>query len=1276
MTLWGTFAFASSPQDSANEAESLLADKSVEGTNSRDTDIYLDNNTADSPEELVDDSSSNETQPQSLSSDVGSIDISAASFESKGLFRNVVAGAQLKPDVTLSLNGKKLSEGVEFELTFDGSTKVPSEAGEYDLVAKGIEKNGYTGSLAIGTYRLVSFTLNSADTYQLVSAANASLVLDASKNPPVSGANVSAYLNNGGKNQTWLIEPDGRGYYIIRNAANTDLVLDASKEKPVSGANVSAYLENGGLNQRWVLVQDTEGFITIHNAASPDLVLDAAKNPPYSGSNISVYLDNGGANQKWSLKNVKDISLSSVSISENYKNYTGTPLSPSVIMTSFNSTLIEGEDFVLLYNGVEEAPTDPGVYEIKVQGIGNFTGSKSIGNFTIYSTFSLSTSEYLITSAANASLVLDASKNPPVSGANVSAYLNNGGKNQTWLIEPDGRGYYIIRNAANTDLVLDASKEKPVSGANVSAYLENGGLNQRWVLVQDTEGFITIHNAASPDLVLDAAKNPPYSGSNISVYLDNGGANQKWSLKSFEEAHKQMDDLAAKNRDTVEDGKYTFYSMLKGHPVVDIQNSSLTDRANVQIESSRALQSQIWEISHDEKGYVQIKNTNSGKYLAVDNDVVASGANVVQCESSAERGSKWVFVKNEDGTFSVRSALFTGLSLDVYKGSNSPGTNVEIYSSLGNDGQKFGLISYPVKVEPCEPILDEDSYFYINSSLDDGLRLDITKGSKDNRANVELWTGSDVMWQMFRFEYVNGFYRIVSANSDKVLDVDGNSLVPDSNVVVYSSCDGADNQLWSVRKNSDETYSFINKKNGLMLEISGGEVVSGANIATGLELPGSSLQSFNLVKVSNLMPVGLYRFTSAVNPEMSLDVTSASISDNANIEIWKSNTSFAQKWLVEHVEGKENTYTLQAVCSGKYLADNGNGNAVQLGSIDENSQWIIRIKGGHYCFINVGTGKALDVHNSGTESGTNVGTWLYHGNDNQLWDQVSVNPVDSGTYLIRSLVNSDMVFDVVSGSTANNANIAMWKFNDGGNQKYVITQNADGTYSIVNCASNKALDVERSLATEGANIIQYTKNNQPNQKWYIEYAADGGFKIESALDRSLLLGFSGESPSNGSEICLVKDSGAKSQHFTFETTTYVPPLPADQQAMLNRIKGNSSGTQWLIAVDRSTHKVGVFRGSANNWSLQYYWSCTTGAPSTPTITGTYRTTGFKRNALTTDSRAIYCTQIWGGYFFHSILASESELGKSLSHGCIRLPYSAAQWIHSNIYMGTTVVIYN
>ena len=136
-------------------------------------------------------------------------------------------------------------------------------------------------------------------------------------------------------------------------------------------------------------------------------------------------------------------------------------------------------------------------------------------------------------------------------------------------------------------------------------------------------------------------------------------------------------------------------------------------------------------------------------------------------------------------------------------------------------------------------------------------------------------------------------------------------------------------------------------------------------------------------------------------------------------------------------------------------------------------------------------------------------------------------------------------------------------------------------------------------------------------------------------------------------------------------TNYYPV----KDSMARKAQSYSSRTKYLILVNKSNHRVAVFKGSPNNWSLQHYWSCVTGAPSSPTITGSFYTTGFKRSSLSTDSRAIYCTQIWGGYFFHSILASENELGKSLSHGCIRLPYSAAKWIQNNIYSGTRVIIY-
>ncbi|MEC4273297.1 L,D-transpeptidase family protein [Adlercreutzia sp. R25] len=141
------------------------------------------------------------------------------------------------------------------------------------------------------------------------------------------------------------------------------------------------------------------------------------------------------------------------------------------------------------------------------------------------------------------------------------------------------------------------------------------------------------------------------------------------------------------------------------------------------------------------------------------------------------------------------------------------------------------------------------------------------------------------------------------------------------------------------------------------------------------------------------------------------------------------------------------------------------------------------------------------------------------------------------------------------------------------------------------------------------------------------------------------------------------------------TKTKPVTVPRDQYNMNQKAQNYTSGTKYLIMVNRSTHKVGVYQKRSGYWECIKYFSCVTGKSSTPTITGSFKTTGGKRTSLSTDSRAKYCTQITGGYFFHTILASESELGKSLSHGCVRLSYSSAKWIYQNIKAGTKVVIY-
>ena len=117
-----------------------------------------------------------------------------------------------------------------------------------------------------------------------------------------------------------------------------------------------------------------------------------------------------------------------------------------------------------------------------------------------------------------------------------------------------------------------------------------------------------------------------------------------------------------------------------------------------------------------------------------------------------------------------------------------------------------------------------------------------------------------------------------------------------------------------------------------------------------------------------------------------------------------------------------------------------------------------------------------------------------------------------------------------------------------------------------------------------------------------------------------------------------------------------------------------SSTSYLIMANLSTTHVGIFRGHHNNWECIKYFKCCPGADETPTVTGTFEVIGKMPN-LTTDTRAEYATQFYGGYFFHSILEDYDELGRYLSHGCIRCAWDDAEWIYDHIPYGTKVHVY-
>ena len=140
--------------------------------------------------------------------------------------------------------------------------------------------------------------------------------------------------------------------------------------------------------------------------------------------------------------------------------------------------------------------------------------------------------------------------------------------------------------------------------------------------------------------------------------------------------------------------------------------------------------------------------------------------------------------------------------------------------------------------------------------------------------------------------------------------------------------------------------------------------------------------------------------------------------------------------------------------------------------------------------------------------------------------------------------------------------------------------------------------------------------------------------------------------------------------------------PVDVRSM--RLKANlySSSTPYVVLVNRSTHKVGVFQGWQGNWQCLQYWDCSDGAASTPTVEGTFKVGSRGYYFDSGASRCYWYTQFYGNYLFHSVLYNKNgtlqdgRLGMALSHGCVRLNIQNAKWIYDTIPSGTTVVVYH
>ena len=453
---------------------------------------------------------------------------------------------------------------------------------------------------------------------------------------------------------------------------------------------------------------------------------------------------------------------------------------------------------------------------------------------------------YVIKSAINDKFVLDIEDASKANEANLQIYQSNGTNAQKFKVKYLNNGYYTIESV-NSGKVLDVDDAKKTQGTNVQQYDSNNTDAQKWTIKKNSDGTYSLVSKCN-NLYMDVKDGIASNSRNVQVYGGNGTKAQKFK---FEKVADPI-NYSEKAEKTISDGTYTIKSAINGKFVLDIDNASKSNGANVQIYQSNGTNAQKFKVKYLNNGYYTIESANSGKVLDVDNAGKNQGTNVQQYGANNTDAQKWIIAKNTDGTYSIVSKC-NNLYLDVKDGIASSGKNIQVYGRNGTRAQKFKFEvvtnnSESNNVKPQKTIAD--GTYTIKSSLNTRYVFDIAWGSTQNYGNLQLYQDSTVGQQRFKVKYLgDGYYSITAAHSGRVLDVSNAGKTNGTNVQQYSS-NNSDAQKWIIAKNSDGTYSIVSKCNNLYMDVKDGIAGNNRNIQM-YSGNGTKAQKFVFVESKN-----------------------------------------------------------------------------------------------------------------------------------------------------------------------------------------------------------------------------------------------------------------------------------------------------------------------------------------------------------------------------------------------------------------------------------------
>ncbi len=711
----------------------------------------------------------------------------------------------------------------------------------------------------------------------------------------------------------------------------------------------------------------------------------------------------------------------------------------------------------------------------------------------------ISNGTYNIKAVENDNYVFSVAGGSVSNYANIEMATNKNSDNQRFVFKHNDDGSYSI-SPLHSNKGIDIHVSSFLKPNNIIQYDKQNYVYQKWVLKSAGNGYYYIISKYN-DLYM-TIEGTLNDGTNISLKSNEGNISQKFKIEKVEE-------------EKIDKGIYQIVSAKNSNYVLNVANCSNANYANIEIAQNQNNENQRFDIidAGNDSYYVRAIHSNKNLDIHVSSKIAPN--NLIQYSKQNYIYQKWIIRSAGDGFYYIVSS-YNNLYLSV-DGEAKNGSNVSLQKYRGDSSQKFKF-KY-VKKEKIQ-----EGTYKITSALNN-MVFNVAGGSTSNYANLGVTTSNNGNNQKYAINVADDdSYTITAMHSNKNIDIHASSLLNPNNLIQYAKQNYI-YQKWIIKSAGNGLYYIVSKYNNLYVSVNGDNVLL-------KQYTGDNSQKFILECTdTEKIKEGLYKISNIQNKNYVINITNSSEANHAGITMEKNQNKDNQRF--NFVDMGDGSYIINALHSNKNIdIDILTDKLIQYIRKDYIYQrWILRKAGNGYYYIVSKYNNMYMTVEENVEDGVNVSLDSFRGDNTQKFmiDVIEGINITEGTYGIVSAKNEKYALNIAGYSVANYGNLEIAENKNNENQKYEISKDDSGKYSIMAVHSNKTIDIHVSSLISNNNLIQYDTQNYIYQKWIFRDAGNGYVYIMSEYNGGYI-SLDGDCK-NGTNVSLKSYSGDNSQKF-------------------------------------------------------------------------------------------------------------------------------------------------